>query len=271
MPAPRKWTPSDLHRLRALYPGHDQKTVAELLARSFTSVRSKISALGIGDRKYWSSEGIARLRELYPDHSNQQIADLLGRSRSAINGASRVFGLKKNPEWLKANSGIQKGSNIGAAFRYPKGNVPANTGLRRPGYAPGRMAQTQFRKGGQPHNARPIGTVLADNEGYLHLKVKERAPGERGWHPAVWPCVHHLVWIEHNGPIPEGHAVIFKDGNRANCGIENLECVSRGELAARNRMWNRYPRELAMAIQLNGVLKRKLRSLDGKEQDVRSA
>jgi len=26
--------------------------------------------------------------------------------------------------------------------RYEKGNVPANKGLRRPGYAPGRMAST---------------------------------------------------------------------------------------------------------------------------------
>jgi hypothetical protein len=35
---------------------------------------------------------------------------------------------------------------------------------------------------------------------------------------------------------------------------------------SRNSMWNRLPRELAEAIQLNGVIKRKLRSLRGEKQ-----
>ena len=38
--------------------------------------------------------------------------------------------------------------------------------------------------------------------------------------------LHHVVWVEHNGPIPRGHKVCFKDGNHLNCDIGNLELLS---------------------------------------------
>jgi hypothetical protein len=73
------------------------------------------------------------------------------------------------------------------------------------------------------------------------------------------------VWEQHKGPVPAKHIVVFKDRNRANCAIENLELISMAENAHRNRMWGRMPRELAEAIQLNGVLKRRIRSINGKK------
>ncbi|MEN3369982.1 MAG: hypothetical protein V7609_2125 [Verrucomicrobiota bacterium] len=39
--------------------------------------------------------------------------------------------------------------------------------------------------------------------------------------------LHRLVWIEHHGPIPDGHQIMFRDGDRTNCAIENLYCASR--------------------------------------------
>ncbi|MGP0074877.1 MAG: HNH endonuclease signature motif containing protein [Bryobacteraceae bacterium] len=79
----------------------------------------------------------------------------------------------------------------------------------------------------------------------------------------------HHVWEQHRGPIPPGHIVVFKDRDRSNCAIENLELISKAENARRNRMWNEdvMPRELAEVIQLNGVLKRKLREAYAKQQD----
>jgi hypothetical protein len=43
--------------------------------------------------------------------------------------------------------------------------------------------------------------------------------------------LQRLVWIEHRGPIPPGHQVMFRDGDRRNCAIKNLYCVSRVEAA----------------------------------------
>jgi RNA polymerase sigma factor (sigma-70 family) len=37
--------------------------------------------------------------------------------------------------------------------------------------------------------------------------------------------LHRVVWAEHHGPIEEGWNVRFKDGNKLNCAIENLECL----------------------------------------------
>lgn len=223
-------------------------------------------------RKYWSDEDQARLRELYPNTSNAEIGRILGRSRSAIDGAGGTFGLSKSAEYLKAHARLQKGSNIGEAYRFQKGLIPANKGLRRPGWSAGRMKETQFKKGNRSHTWKPVGTILPDHEGYLRIKVKERAPGENGWHSRVWPLLHHMVWIENRGPIPEGHAIAFKDGNRANCAIDNLEAVHRGDMARRNSMWTRYPQELTAAIMANAALKRKLRSITrGTQQNVRSA
>ena len=33
------------------------------------------------------------------------------------------------------------------------------------------------------------------------------------------------TWKQYNGEIPEGHVIIFLDGNKQNCDIENLACV----------------------------------------------
>src|SRR5581483_8181698 len=261
----KHWSAEELNRLRELYPKHGYREVAEILGRTETSVKSKGKVLGLGDRSFWSAEEIKRLGDLYPNTANEEIGRILGRSRSAIDGAGRKFGLSKTAEYLTAHARLQKGSDIGTAFRFHKGQTPANKGVRRPGWHAGRMQETQFKKGGRPQTWKPIGTVLPEHEGYLRVKVKERAPGENGWHAAVWPLVHHRTWIEHNGPIPEGYAVVFKDGDRKNCAIENLERVSRGELAKRNAMWGRYPEELTAAIMANAALKRKLRRASGQE------
>jgi hypothetical protein len=38
--------------------------------------------------------------------------------------------------------------------------------------------------------------------------------------------VHRMEWERVNGPIPEGHLIHHRDGNRLNNDISNLECVS---------------------------------------------
>ena len=41
--------------------------------------------------------------------------------------------------------------------------------------------------------------------------------------------LHHRIWIAHHGPIPPGHTICFKDGNRQNCAIGNLEMLTHDE------------------------------------------
>jgi hypothetical protein len=44
--------------------------------------------------------------------------------------------------------------------------------------------------------------------------------------------LHRRIWSDHNGPIPPGHDVGFKDRNRSNCVLENLVCLPHAEYSA---------------------------------------
>lgn len=228
-------------------------------------------------RRYWTEKEIQLLSDLYPNTQTKKIADQLGRTLTTVYQKADRLGLKKSEEYLAGPEAcrLRRGDNIGAAYRFKAGQTPANKGLRRPGWAPGRMKETQFKKGQRTgkaaENWMPIGSIRVDAEGYLRIKVREGEYGKEATgfgNTKIWPLLARHVWEQHNGPIPPEHVVAFRDRDRSNCAIENLELVSRADLARRNSMWNpdRYPRELAEAIQLSGALKRKLRRVYGKEQ-----
>ncbi len=136
------------------------------------------------------------------------------------------------------------------------------------------MRETQFQKGARSgvaaENWVPIGTIQPDSEGYLRIKIRDAVHGKEATgygNTKVWPMYNRYVWEQHKGPIPPKHLVVFRDRDRANCSIDNLELISMAENARRNRMWNKFPRELAAVIQLNGALKSQIRRLNGEEQD----
>lgn len=39
--------------------------------------------------------------------------------------------------------------------------------------------------------------------------------------------LHKYNWEKAHGPVPEGYVLRFKDGDRSNCDISNLECISK--------------------------------------------
>lgn len=230
-------------------------------------------------RRFWTPEELSLVRELYPVRATREVAAILQRSERSIYEAASKLGITKSASFLDSpESGrLRKGETRPGcvATQFRPGHAPANKGLRRPGWAPGRMGETQFQKGTRSgiaaRNWMPIGTVRVDDEGYQRIKVREAVHGVEATgfgNSKVWPLLQRHVWAECYGPIPENHVIAFKDRDRTNCAIENLECVSRAEMAYRNRMWGRLPQELAEAIQMNGVLKRKLRRLGGEEQNV---
>ncbi len=73
--------------------------------------------------------------------------------------------------------------------------------------------------------------------------------------------VARLVWEEANGPIPPGHAVVFKPGRatteRQAITPDALELLSRGELMKRNTRHN-YPPELNALLSLKAALTRRI-------------
>jgi len=121
----------------------------------------------------------------------------------------------------------------GRTGHFKKGQSPFNAGTK--GFM--KPNKTSFQKGNRPHTAVPVGTISATTgDGYLKRKVAE---------PNEWVFVHLETWEKHNGPVPDGFAVTFIDGDRTNCSIENLELISRAELAVRNKKgYSNLPQEL---------------------------
>lgn len=198
------------------------------------------------------------LRELYPDTPTAHVARRLRRTVAATYGRADKLGLNKSAEYLASPAAcrLRRGDNPGVAFRFPKGHVPANKGLRRPGWGPGRMKETQFKKGVRRGVAvrlyKPIGTERISKDGYLERKVNDGLPLQ-----ARWRAVHLVVWEAAHGPLPRGHAIAFKNGDKRDIRLDNLECITRAELMARNTVHN-LPKPLAQTVQLLGALRRKI-------------
>ena len=226
-------------------------------------------------RGFWTEGEIEVLQRLYPATATKAVAKALGRGISEIYRKATLLGLRKSVEFLASDESgrLRKGEHRGERTQFRPGHIPVNKGVRRPGWGPGRMKHTQFQKGNRTgfaaKNWKPVGTILVDPEGYLRIKVREAVAGEpTGFgNVKVWQLYARHVWEQHYGAIPPRHVVCFRDGDRKHCRIENLELVSRADLARRNSPWFRFPREVAELIQLNGALKRSLRRRDGKEQN----
>ncbi len=224
-------------------------------------------------RHYWSASDLSEIRRCYPYELTATIAVRLARSRTAVYLEAKKLGLRKSPEFLRspASGRIQAGSTVGISGRFLPGHPPANKGLRRPGYAPGRMAQTQFKKGIlSGRNAKryaPIGTERLSKDGYRERKITHEGRGGQRW-----KSVHALLWIEHYGPIPDGYAIAFIDGDKTYVEIRNLVMMSRVDLMRRNSYHNNYPKEIGQLIQLRGAIVRQInRRQRIEKQDTGSA
>lgn len=119
------------------------------------------------------------------------------------------------------------------------------------------MQETQFKKGERRGIAvelwKPIGTERISKDGYLERKVNNDLPLQRRWR-----AVHLILWEQAHGSVPKGHAVVFKNGNKSDIRLANLDLITRAELMRRNTIHN-LPPDLKQVIQLTGALKRVIR------------
>lgn len=208
----------------------------------------------------WGPQDDAKMRTLYPDLPTVEVARRLNRSVSAIYGRADKLGLEKSAAYRASPAACRTNGRQGMGTRFQKGHVPANKGLRRPGYAPGRMRETQFKAGQRGSRWMPIGsTRLIDGYQYTKISDVRSTKGGRGFVPYTvnWKPTHILLWEKKYGPVPDGQAVRFKNGDRTDIRLENLELISRGELMRRNTLHN-LPKPLAQTYQLIGALNRKI-------------
>lgn len=114
--------------------------------------------------------------------------------------------------------------NTGHTGRFEKGCVSHNKGQKMSDEVYKAAEPTMFKPGSIPPNTLPVGTELELPDGYIWVKINDVPKAKK---VVNWRQKHRLIWEQNFGEIPEGYLVIFKDGNRRNFELDNLECISK--------------------------------------------
>jgi hypothetical protein len=102
---------------------------------------------------------------------------------------------------------------------------------------------------------------MEPRDGYIMIKTNEG-----------WKYKHVFIWEKENGKIPADHCLIFLDGDRSNCNLENLLLVERkislylGQQKLRFNDPELTRVAVGIAIQKFGIVK-KLKSIYGDNRE----
>lgn len=212
-------------------------------------------------RKFTAKED-AMIRRLYLTTPAKRIAKMLGRSDGTVRQRMAVIGIKVPKEVAE---------RFKAQSRFKPGHTPLNAGKTWDEFMPKesqeRSRKGTFQKGRLPHNTKADGviSIRTDKEGreYQWIRISK----------AKWKMLHVYNWEKVNGEVPNGMIIVFKDGDRMNCHISNLECITLQENMRRNSYWINMPRDMAHVVQLRGAITRKInkhiKKLKNEKQDQR--
>lgn len=170
--------------------------------------------------KLFTDEIVQFIKDNYLGLHTYELTDLVNKRFNRSFTDKQIRALKNR---YKLTSGIKAG--------HRKGEPTWNKGKKATGKHLENLKSYAFKSGNIPSNARQIGDEYVDPRGYTYVKVSND-PGRfsKRWKPKA------VVIYERNfGPIPEGYAVIFGDGDRTNFDINNLVLVSIEELLWLNR------------------------------------
>jgi hypothetical protein len=159
----------------------------------------------------YTQEQIQFIREIAEGKTLEEIQELVKRNYNLVVSVRSVQG-------VMYRNGIKNGMK-GYTTRFNKGQSPWNKDMK--GIQTG-GEEGWFKKGNLPPSHKPVGSESIQ-EGCIWVKVAE---------PNKWVKKHHLIWIESNGPIPEGYVIRFADGSKMNVVLDNLFLTSRRVLTS---------------------------------------
>lgn len=203
-------------------------------------------------KREWTQQEEETLIRLYeePKVFPKDIAEMLGRTLRQVYNKARAMGLKAPMERIRMAGKIGTQHPKSIATRFHKGYIPPNKSKKVSPEVYEKMSPTMFKNGHIPANHREVGSERINADGYIETKVAE---------PNVWKPKHRIVWEQHNGVIPAGYNIQFKNHNPKDCRIENLYLISRAEqLRNENSLTARYPKELQDVIRLKGAINRQI-------------
>jgi len=189
--------------------------------------------------RIWTQEHIAWVRDAYTRLSLDDMTIAFNLHFNDSKTVQQMRSLTRNHKIKSGRSG-----------RFDSGHQTWNKGLK--GLQIGGR-ETQFKPGHAPANVRPLGSERTDKDGYTLIKVSE--PNPHTGASTRFRYKHVVVWESEHGHVPEGYVVSFKDGNKANCSLENLELLSRAALCYLNKNSGNLPDELRPSMRALAKLK----------------
>lgn len=226
--------------------------------QSLSSVKGVLKRNGItcGSRKgrrkgilrSWSNEQAAWVQNAYTHMSYNDMP----------NPFFKEFGVHKLPSQFRSLTRNQRYIS-GRDCKFKPGHVPVNKGTKG---LTGANAGS-FKKGQIPHNEVPMWSERVDKEGYVWIKIPEHNPHTDTNYIGRFVFKHRYIWEKENGNIPKGMALVFTDGDRSNCEINNLELVKRSELLYLNQHFSDVPSAVRpsaiatskLAVKIQSVVK----------------
>lgn len=207
-------------------------------------------------RKIWTQAEIDIVVEMYPDHYTRDIADRLQRTPSSIYQAASSLRLKKSDKWRENDRAYRAEllARTGEEFRFKKGQIPPNKGKKMSDEVYEKVYPSCFKKGHEPANTLYHGAITIRHEKsgrpYKYIRISN----------GVWKPYHQFIWEQERGKVPPRHCLWFKDGDSLNCVVENLEVITRGENAIRNKFKvHLMPKEIEDVIRMKIKLNKKIK------------
>lgn len=174
----------------------------------------------------WSNEILQFMIDNYEGKDNIELAQMIN-AKFGLNVTNDMVSSAKGN--LKRRRGIDLRTQINRG-KYRKGVPPANKGKTWDEYmskeSQEKSRMTCFKKGCVSVNHREVGSERVNVDGYWEIKVKE---------PDKWELKHRYLYKQNKGDIPDGHKIIFADGDRNNLSLDNLVMVSSSEELIMNR------------------------------------
>lgn len=230
--ANKVYTPEHIAYLKKIAPGRYLYQIMQMINEKFgtdfseSAIKSLMARQGIknGMRLRCPPERMKRLTT--PEQDAWIKANAAGKSSVELIAMIKdKFGIVFTKEQIKGYKS-RKRINTGLTGYFKKGQEPPNKGKKMSPEHYAKSAPTMFKKGFTPMQTCEVGTETWRDDGYLWVKVAQ---------PNKWRQKHRIIWEAANGPAPSGSKIIFADGNRNNFAIDNLICVTAGELAQLNR------------------------------------
>jgi hypothetical protein len=218
-----KYTPEEIQFLEDNVAGRSCAEITDLFNEHFCQ-RGKEKLLSRQIRNVLIRNKIQTVRKLQHCFSPSEVRFLEQKTprRSYVeicNLFNEHFGLALPTNKIE-NKIKAMGLKTGRDTRFHHGNIGNPHGNAD------MIKEWQFQRRNIAWNCLPLGTRKINNFGYVMVKTAK---------PDIWKKLHIVIWEAAHGPIPEGHVIIFADGNKSNFNIDNLLLVSRRELAIMNR------------------------------------